>query len=191
MNPRLFRKVIDTFRKAGIAFEVPDSPDSLSGLAIVDEEFVKLFGEPKKAEDVIVVKSVNDVDALIWKVLGVEEKSVLVGVDVGAKIAYAIIKGNVVIEYGKVSTVKEFRKIMSKLLKGNAGSACFAGVGVPASPELKEIAYEISEALLELGCDVKLTEEFRSSSERPPPLVGSDNVKDSDIRAAINLALRW
>ncbi len=86
--------------------------------------------------------------------------------------------------------VDEFRQAIERALAGVEKTVCHARVGVPASPELREVAYEVSEVLLKLGCEVRLTEEFRSSSDRPPPLIGVEKIKDSDIRAAINLALR-
>lgn len=189
LNPRVFRRVIEVLRNSGVSFEVPDSPEALRDIAIVDKEFLQVFGEPR-AENAIVVEDAKDIENLIRKVLGVEGKSVLIGVDVGARIAYVIIRGNVIVGYGKVGKVSEFRQAIERALTGTERTACHARVGVPASPELREVAYEVSEVLLELGCEVRLTEEFRSSSERPPPLIGTEKVKDSDIRAAINLALR-
>ncbi len=189
LNPRLFRRVIDVLRNSGVSFEVPDSPESLRDIVIVDKEFLRMFGSPK-AESVFVVEGAEDAEALIRRVLGIEKKSVLIGVDIGAKIAYVIIRGNVIVKYGKVSSVNEFRAAIAGAVAGTGRTVCHARVGVPASPELREVAYEVSELLLELGCEVRLTEEFKSSSERPPPLVGAEKIKDSDIRAAINLALR-
>lgn len=189
LNPRIFRRVIEVLRNSGVSFEVPDSPEALRDIAVVDREFLQVFGAPK-AKDVIVIENVEGVETLMRKVLGVEEKSALVGVDVGAKIAYVIIQGNVVVGYGKVVGVDEFRQAMEKALAGTKKTMCHARVGIPASPELRKVAYEISEVLLRLGCEVRLTEEFMSSSEHPPPLIGAEKIKDSDIRAAINLALR-
>jgi len=189
LNPRVFRRVIEVLRSSGVSFEVPDSPEALRDIAVVDREFLQVFGAPK-AEDMIVIEDVGDAETLIRGVLGIEEKSALIGVDVGARIAYVIIRGNVVVGYGKVMEVDEFRQAIERALAGTKKTICHARVGVPASPELREVAYEVSEVLLKLGCEVRLTEEFRSSSERPPPLIGAEKIKDSDIRAAINLALR-
>jgi len=189
LNPRVFRRVIEVLRNSGISFEVPDSPEALRDVVVVDKEFLQALGSPR-AKEVIVVEDVEDAEALIRRVLGVEKKSTLIGVDVGARIAYAIIQGNVIVGYGKVMEINELQRAIENALAGKERVACHARVGVPASPKLREIAYEVSEVLLRLGCEVRLTEEFRSSSERPPPFIGVEKIKDSDIRAAINLALR-
>ncbi len=181
--------MIETLRDSGISFEVPDSPKTLRHVVIIDREFLQVFGTPD-AEEVIVVEDPEDVVELIHRVLGVEEKSTLIGVDVGARIAYVVIRGNFIIGYGKVGEVSEFKQTIKSIIADRGRTACHARVGVPASPKLREVAYEVSRTLLELGCEVRLTEEFRSSSEHPPPLIGVERIRDSDIRAAINLALR-
>lgn len=189
LNPRVFRRVIEVLRSSGLSFEVPDSPEALRDIVVIDREFLQMFGAPK-AEEMIVIEDVRGAETLIRRILGIEGKSTLIGVDVGARIAYVVIRGNAVVEYGKVMGVDEFQRAIERALVSTEKTVCHARVGVPASFELRRVAYEIAEALLKLGCEVRLTEEFRSSSERPPPLIGAEKIKDSDIRAAINLALR-
>ncbi len=59
LSPRVFRRVIEVLKSSGVSFEVPDSPEALRDIAIVDREFLQVFGVPK-AEEMIVIEDVRD-----------------------------------------------------------------------------------------------------------------------------------
>lgn len=191
-NPRIFRLFLDCARRYGLEFSVPDTPScAKEEVLVVDEEAIKLLNI--RCGNYVIVNESN-IESIIAKLMGIRESPVItVGLDLGSKIAYAILADNKLIDFGYVTTEDLISKL-SRLKRVLNPKKIITRIGMPSSDELINKLKEISEKLLEIGAEVYIVNEERSSS--PSKLIRSfgditgNLIKNKDINAALNLALR-
>ncbi|MCD6340580.1 MAG: hypothetical protein J7L51_01330, partial [Desulfurococcales archaeon] len=199
-NPRLFRKFKDIAEKFAIEYSVPNTLEDIKNydIVIADEEAHQLIERNskcvKKGPKIAVVSSEEDMISLISSIItGNEENTryLVVGVDLGSKIAYAVFADNLLISVGITLDLNDFLATLSKLRTALRPSRAVIKIGLPGSDELYQLLLKLLKVALRYGYEAYIIDESRTTAKPLPCFRGLKNVRTTkDINAAINIALR-
>ncbi len=199
-NPRLFRKFKDIAEKFAIEYSVPSTLKDLENydLVIADEEARQLLESSSKCvrncPKMAVVSSEEDIISLISSIITGSEEStqyLVVGVDLGSKIAYAVFADNLLISVGITLDPNDFLATLSKLRRALKPSRAVIKVGLPGSDELYQLLLKLLKAALDYGYEAYIIDESKTTAKPLPRFRGLKNVRTTkDINAAVNIALR-
>ena len=199
-NPRLFKKFKNTAEKFAIEYSVPSTLKDLENydLVIADEEARQLLESSSKCvrncPKMAVVSSEEDIISLITSIItGSEETTryLVVGVDLGSKIAYAVFADNLLISVGITLDPNDFLATLSKLRRALKPSRAVIKVGLPGSDELYQLLLKLLRAALDYGYEAYIIDESKTTAKPLPRFRGLKNVRTTkDINAAVNIALR-
>ncbi len=199
-NPRLFRKFKDLAEKFALEYTVPSALEDLENydLVIADEEANQLLksssGYVKNRPRIVVIKCEEDIINLISSIIrGGEESTqyLVVGVDLGSKIAYAVFADNLLISVGVTLDLNNFLATLGKLRRALKPSKAVIKIGLPGSDELYQLLLKLLKAALEYGYEAYIIDESKTTVKPLPRFKGLKNVKTTkDINAAVNIALR-
>lgn len=170
---------------------------------LVDREGHKLLRNQSKIIEsmcnVIVVPE-SDVEKIVITLLGIVTEHVLViGIDLGKRIAYAIIANHLVVDVGYKDDYRKLVERINELKRKLKPKKVIVRIGMPLSKDLIDTLSSLTEELLRMNYDVYVVSEVRSSKEFEVPTallerslknIPRDLLKSDDIRAAIILALR-
>lgn len=210
-NPRIFREFIKVAREYNMDFEViNDICDYLrhineSRVLIIDKEGINIIksicssNQLNKLSNIegnlIILEHLKDVRKVILSTLGGSTKPVLIcGIDIGKKLAYAILSNDILVEFGYCATPEDVIKRIKQVSLEISPQRIIVQVGKPSNKELVDVAYYLLSLSLDEGFETYLVDESKSSKEisnyLKPSLKGIAIPKDNNIRAAISLALR-
>ncbi|RLG77056.1 MAG: hypothetical protein DRO14_02900 [Thermoprotei archaeon] len=199
-NPRLFRKFKDIAEKFAIEYSVPNTMEDIENydIVIVDEEAHQLIERSskcvKKGPKIAVVSSEEDMISLISSIIAGNEENIrylVVGVDLGSKIAYAVFADNLLISVGITLDLNDFLATLSKLRTALRPSRAVIKIGLPGSDELYQLLLKLLKAALRYGYEAYIIDESRTTARPLPRFRGLKNVRTTkDINAAVNIALK-
>ncbi|MEM2594531.1 MAG: hypothetical protein QW529_01035 [Sulfolobales archaeon] len=195
MNPRLSLELVALLRKYGIRFRVPMDLRDLCynrELLVTDNEGLEYITENKVSiepcADVLTVNSAEEVySVLLSRIIGTSSP-ISVGIDLGKRIAYAVLAGRRLLTCDYVDRVEEIRIIIEKL---NALKPRIILLGIGAE-YLRELPAEIS-SIIESGrvAATYIIEEEKTNRSIIPKLAGVEvNDLHEDLKAAIAIAIK-
>ncbi len=189
-NPRLMRRFAKLAGKLGLTYSVPKEVGTKvsADVIIIDDECLEHYEIDSNTAYLVTDSNVENV---VSEVVGVRRASVLmVGVDLGASIAYAAFADKELVSAGKVCEPRDFFQRLRELMSFIEPRKIIVKVGLPETNDADEVLNEVIEGLLKMGCVTYLVDESRTSIEAPKIALRRLKVKDDDILAAINIALR-
>ncbi|MCD6428951.1 MAG: hypothetical protein J7L12_04995 [Desulfurococcales archaeon] len=199
-NPRLFRKFKDIAERFAIEYSVPSSLEDLENydLIVVDEEARQLLESSNKRlgnrPKIVVVSNEEDVISLISGIItgsGGSTQYLIVGVDLGSKIAYAVFADNILISVGISLDPNDFLATLSKLKRALKPSRAVIKIGLPGSDELYQLLLKLLKVAIDCGYEAYVIDESKTTAKPLPRFRGLKNVRTTkDINAAVNIALR-
>jgi len=170
---------------------------------IVDEEgyaIISTYSEGIKYSCEILNISKSDIEKVIITLLGiVTERIIMIGIDLGKRIAYAVIADHTVIDVGYKDNYKDLVNRINELKSKLKPKKVIVRIGMPLSKDLVNILSSLTEELLRLNYDVYVVSEVKSSKEFEVPTtllerslknIPRELLKSDDVRVAIILALR-
>lgn len=144
--------------------------------------------------------SKDNIEELVINLLDiVTEHTLIVGIDLGKRIAYAIIADHLIIDVGYKNNYKDVIERVNELKSKLKPKKVIVRIGMPLSKNLIEVLSPMTEELLRMNHEVYIVSEVRSSKELEVPTtllersfknIPKNLLKSDDIRAAIILALR-
>ncbi|OYT49137.1 MAG: hypothetical protein B6U85_00245 [Desulfurococcales archaeon ex4484_42] len=176
---------------------------SISDKLIVDKEGYAIIstrsGRIKHSCEILNI-SKGDIEKAIITLLGVvTEHIMIIGIDLGKRIAYAVIADHTVIDVGYKDDYKELVSRINELKNKLKPKKVIVRIGMPLSKDLIDVLSSLTEELLRLNYDVYVVNEVKSSKEFEVPTtllerslknIPRDLLRSDDVRAAIILALR-
>lgn len=189
-DPRLMRKFAKLAGELGLTYSVPKEVGVKvsADVIIIDDECLEHYEINSNAAYLV---TNSNIESVVSEVAGVRRASALmVGVDLGASIAYAAFADRELVSAGKVCEPKDFFQRLRELMSFIEPRKVIIKVGLPETNNADEVLGEVIEGLLKMGCITYLVDESRTSTEAPKIALRRLNVKDDDILAAINIALR-
>lgn len=196
VNPRIFIEVISALRKYGVEFRVPDTLDDIcfeDEILIVDGEGLSAVGGLKQIKkvcrDVLEVREPHMVNTTVLDIIFRNSKIVSIGIDVGKRIAYAVLVGGKLITYGYVNSMNEINKVISIFGNSNSPRTILLGIGAEhAELILGELPIILAN---EKVTAAYIVEESNTNKAITSELIGI-NTKNltRDFRAAISIAVR-
>lgn len=195
LDPRLSLELMSLLRKYGVDFRAPAGLSDLcygQELLIVDEEglnYVKENGASvESCLGTIVISRAEEIyTTLLARILDTYAP-ISIGIDLGKRIAYAVLVGGRLLAYDYVDRVEEIKGIIKKL---NAMKPRVVLLGIGAE-YLRELPREISEVLeSENIAAAYIIEEERVNKTVTPRFVGTEaDGLPEDLRAAIAIAIK-
>jgi len=189
-NPRLMRRFAKLASKLGLTYSVPKEVGTKvsADVIIIDDECLEHY---EIDSNIAYLVTDSNVENVVSEVAGVRRASVLmVGVDLGASIAYAAFADKELVSAGKVCEPRDFLQRLRELMSFVEPRKMIVKVGLPETSDVNGVLDEVIEGLLKMGCVTYLVDESRTSTEAPKIALRRLKVKDDDILAAINIALR-
>jgi len=192
-NPKLFKLFMDLARRYGLTFNVPNSVDELvsCNTLLVDEEGVrvlKLSDRSFKHLDPIVVNR-NSIVRAVLKLAGVNEPiTLLIGIDIGNRIAYAMFANNVMVKHGYVADVKGFEDVVNEMQRTIRPYRTVVKIGYSRNKYIAGKVSELASRLKEVfEADVLIVNEEGTSKGTNFNFLGH---LSRDVRAATNIAFK-
>lgn len=189
-DPRLMRKFVKLADELGLTYSVPGSSETKvsADIIIIDDECLEHYEINSNTAYLVANDNVKNI---VSEVAGIRKASVLmVGVDLGANIAFAVFADKELVNVGKVREPKDFFQRLKELVDFVEPRKVIVKVGLPEINDVDNVVGEILEGLLRMGYIAYLVDESRTSVEAPKMVLRKLTVKDDDILAAINIALR-
>ena len=189
-DPRLMRKFIKLANELGLTYSVPKKVKTnvTADIVIIDNECLDYY---EIDSSVAYLVTDDNVKSVVSEIAGIRRAMVLmVGVDLGAYIAYAVFADKELIDVGKVRRPENFFQRISELIDIVEPHKVIVKVGMPETNSVDDTLEEIIEGLLRRGYVTYLVDESRTSIETPKIVLKKLTVKDDDILASINIALR-
>ena len=195
VDPRLMLELLSHLRKLGIDFRVPRGLDDLclrGEVLLVDLEglgYVSKAGDVGRGcHEVITVSSAEEaLRAVIGRVL-TETTPVSIGVDLGKRLAFAVLLGNRLLTYDYADSIDSIRDLIERLGHSDNRTILLgigAGYARELPPELLDLLGD------ERVCAAYIVEEEGSNEAVASELVDSDaRSLPRDVRAAIIIAMR-
>ncbi|MCS7099766.1 MAG: hypothetical protein NZ925_05440, partial [Sulfolobales archaeon] len=122
LNPKLFLELAPLLRRYRVEFRVPMELKELcfSGeVLVVDTEsldFIKRSGVSVDAcREVIVADSVEEVRSTVLSRVFKGRGPISIGIDLGKRIAYAVLAGGDVLSYGYIDSLKSVLEVVKRL----------------------------------------------------------------------------
>jgi len=199
-NPRLLKKFKDIAEKFPLEYSVPDTLSNIVDydVIILDEEAYRLIDNDilclSKNRKIYRVDDEEDLIRVILRIITGSETGMhylAVGVDLGSKIAYAVLADNMLIGAGTVLSPEEFLAMLIKLKRALKPLRAVIKVGLPGSDTLYQLLLKLLKQATQSGYEVYVIDESRTTSKPLPHFKGLRNIRTTkDINAAINIALR-
>lgn len=196
-NPRLMRKFVKIAKTIGLSYEVPTDLDlslkHVSNLVIIDEECraytsLRKVLEELKAE--VFVVNEGNIASQTLKILGKDRVEVLtLGIDLGSRLAYAIFADDMLIDVGFTESPKELMIRLDEITGDLKPLKTVVKVGVTESRGL-EFVNDLLKFMSMKDLQVFLVDESNTSRETTSYYIKAYDVRDKDLRAAINIALK-
>ncbi len=189
-NPRIMRRFKELADRMKVTYTVPDIGERVveADIVIADEECAEHY--VLKAGEVIKVAE-GDIRQAILCIIGKEEVSVLsVGIDLGSRLAYAVFADENLIAADYAMSYVELLKVINELTTELAPARVEVKVGIPTTDEYYDWLPDFLMGAIDMGVDVYLVEEDKTSSKPLRSFPGVTYVKSKDIDAAINIVFR-
>lgn len=196
LNPRIFLELVSLLRKHGIFFRAPMEFRNLcfdDEFLIVDIEGLKyikeLSGSLETCRDVIVVNKVEEIYSnVLSRVLGDCTTPISIGIDLGKRIAYAILAGGRLLVCDYVDRVEEVKEVIERLSAAGQ-QIILVGIGAEYLNELPAEVIEIMEN--DRIAATYIIDEERTNKALVPMLAGEESKNLSkDLRAAVAIAMK-
>lgn len=189
-DPRLMKKFVKLADELGLTYSVPSSLETKvsADIIIIDDECLEHY-EINSSTAYLVAN--DNVKNIVSEIAGVRKASVLmVGVDLGASIAFAVFADKELVNVGKVRKTEDFFQKLNEIVDFVEPRKVIVKVGLPETSSVDNVIGEILDGLLRMGYVTYLVDESGTSVETPRIVLRGLDVKDDDILAAINIALR-
>lgn len=189
-DPRLMRRFRELASLFKIEYSVPKDPEGTveGGIVIADQECAELF---KIRSDTIHLVTSNNLLDTILRLRGINKVKVLiVGLDPGARLAFAIFADDVLIDTGHVTNYTNFIERLDSLVNELKPEKVIVKVGMPSTQEYYTWLSSLLIELIDRTFDVYLVEETKTSYPPIREFPGINYTRSKDIDAAINIALR-
>jgi len=189
-DPRLMQRFVKLADKLGLIYSVPKEVGvKISAeIIIIDDECLEHYEIDSKVAYLV---TSNNVENIVSEVAGVKGAAVLmVGVDLGASIAYAVFADKELVSTGKVHRHEDFFRILKELISFIEPHKVIIKIGLSETKDLDKDLNEIIKRSSRAGYVVCLVDESKTTTEPPRITLRKHSVKDDDILAAINIALR-
>ncbi len=194
LNPRLFLELKSLLREHGIEFRVPAGLDDLcpnGELLLVDREALEYIRASGASADacpgVVAVSSPGDAyGAVLARVLG-DRSPISIGIDLGKRIAYAVLVGGRLLTCGYTDRATEIRSILERF-SSMGPRVILLGIG---AQYLKELPNDV----LSLIEDERVTAAYMIEEDEVSgavrELVGESIGRlPEDVRASIGIAIK-
>ncbi len=196
-DPKLMRKFVKTAKTVGLSYEVPMDlrvkPKYVNHFVIVDEECMKYTHVQKVIEELkanVVVVNEDNITSQTLKILGINHVEVLtLGVDIGRRLAYAMLADDMLIDVGFVENPKELMSKLDEVVNDLKPSKTVVKVGVTEGRGT-ELISDLFKFITSKNLQIILVDEANTSKETTSYYVKAYGVRDKDLRAAINIALK-
>ncbi len=196
-DPKLMRKFVKTAKTVGLSYEVPMDlrvkPKYVNHFVIVDEECMKYTHVQKVIEELkanVVVVNEDNITSQTLKILGINHVEVLtLGVDIGRRLAYAMFADDMLIDVGFVENPKELMSKLDEVVNDLKPSKTVVKVGVTEGRGT-ELISDLFKFVASKNLQIILVDEANTSKETTSYYVKAYGVRDKDLRAAINIALK-
>ncbi len=200
-DPRVWRKFLELSEGLNVSFRVPKdlSPEELRNCdsILVDVQALAILARRgadlnTMCREVLVVSSEENLLSPLLKFAGFTDVSRLTaGIDIGGSMAYVVLADGTYLTSGKSHEVRKVVGVLSKVREALRPLNSIVKVGVPHSEELLHLFKALTDSLLAEGFEVYLIDEFNTTLKPFPRIRGvPKKLKDKDLRAAINIALR-
>jgi phage-related holin len=192
-DPRLFRKFLERARSLRINVRVPMGLDDIKaeGVLIVDKEGLRIVENRIRHGVKVEVIDEKNLDKKLLEVLGLKKVSTLiVGVDIGRKIAYAVFADYILVGTGYVNNAIELLNKLTELREALTPFKAIVRIGMPGPDHLYNTLSNILELLAKSDFETYLVDEEKSTSRPLQSIKGLSKKFPMDINAAINIALR-
>ncbi|MEM4600996.1 MAG: hypothetical protein QXF63_04695 [Sulfolobales archaeon] len=195
LDPRLSLELVALLRKYGLRFRIPMGLRDLClnhELLVTDNEGLEYITKSKVSTELCVeVLNINNVEeiysVLLPRILDTSSP-ISVGIDLGRRIAYAVLAGRRLLTCDYVDRVEEIKNIIERL-SSLKPRIILLGIG---AEYLKELPAEISSIIeSEKVAAAYIIEEEKTNRSIIPRLAGVEVDKlPEDLKAAIAIAVR-
>ncbi|MCX8184481.1 MAG: hypothetical protein RMI56_06370 [Sulfolobales archaeon] len=195
LNPRLFLDLVSILRRHRIKFRVPMNLDELcldSELLVVDTEGLNYINKSKISADicreVIIVSSSDEVHNAILSRVFESCSPISIGIDLGKRIAYAVLAGGHLLFYDYVDSLRSVLEVVERLNTAKT-RVVLVGIGAEYLRDMPDEVYDLVEN--EKVTAVYIVEEENTNRAFLPKLFDEDieNLPE-DLRAAIVIAIK-
>jgi hypothetical protein len=195
VEPKIFLEVISTLRKYGVKFRVPNDLNDVcfnGEVLIVDDEGLNLTRELKQVKEVcggiLKVREPREVGTTVMNAILGESNLISIGIDVGKRIAYAVLAGGKLVTYGYVDSVSDVNELLDSL-GGSSSRTVLLGIG---AEHVEHVLEDLSTILSnEVVTAAYIVEEKNTNKAMTPELIGADTENlTKDFRAAISIAMK-
>lgn len=192
-------KLMNVFRNfselVDLDYTVFESYESLreASTLIVDDECLELIKKDHDLSKVRVVRvSEDNVLARVLELVGVSRvEALVVGVDPGnTLINYVVFANNVLLSYGSVKKFSELAEVLDKIKSLLRPEKVVVKVGVSPAGFWESFMPEVLRMAEEGRYSLVLVDESSTTDACPTTYIGRKDIKDPDLRACINIALR-
>ncbi len=174
---------------------MPDVSDVMcfkDEILVVDEEGLNVAGDLRQLEKVcggiLEVREPREVGTTVLDIILRDSKLVSIGIDIGKKIAYAVLAGGKLVTYGYVDSMSEISKLLD-MFGRSSSRTILLGVGAErAEHVLGDLSTILDD---ERVAAAYIVEESNTNRAVTPELIGVDTKNlTRDFRAAISIAVR-
>ncbi|MEM0025080.1 MAG: hypothetical protein QXZ48_03505 [Zestosphaera sp.] len=194
-NPKLMNIFKNLSNLIDLHYKVFELQDDLreATTLLVDEECFELIKKNYDVSKVRVMKiSEDNVLTSLLELVGVTKvETLVVGVDLGnAIVNYVIFANNVLLDYGYVKRFSDLAEILSKVKNSLGPERVVIKVGVSPAGFWESFMSEVLRIVEEGKYSLVLVDEDSTTGTCPTTYIGRKDLKDPDLRACINIALR-
>lgn len=195
LNPRLSLELISLLRKYGVRFRAPSGLDDLcqsQELLVVDGEglsYIKDNGvSTDSCLDEIVIGGIEDIHTNLMPRILDAYAPISVGIDLGKRIAYAVLVGGRLLAYDYVDRVEDIKRVIEDL--GAMGPrVVLLGIGAEYLRELPREIYELLESE-NVAAAYVIEEESVNKTVTPRFVDAEVGGLPEDLRAAVAIAIK-
>ncbi len=190
-NPRLFREITEVLNKLKVSYTVPrELPvvmEGIEGDVIADEECKAYVKGTKR---VFIVHEDNLLKVAL-SIDGRKARTLHIGLDIGARIAYVALIDDLLAEWGYVDSSRALIYRMRSLVKSLSPEKVIVKVGAPGRKMPRSII-RISRLMKNEGYDTYIVNEVKSNQALAiiKSVFPEAAQAGKDIVAALNIALR-
>ncbi len=182
------REFMDLARSLGIRYSVPEpfTKRIKADIVVIDEECLSNYLVDSKAAYLV---NNDNLKTIALELAGLREVgTLLVGIDVGSLIAYAVFANNKLVKSGKVRNSRDLINVLEELKESIKPLRTVVKIGESVLSSNTNNLMDLVENLVDLGYSVYIVEENETSRNAPSMLRG--DIKDKDVNAAVNIALK-
>lgn len=160
---------------------------------VVDEECFELIRRSYEISRVrVVMVSEDNILARLLELVGVSKvEALVVGVDPGdTTVNYVIFADNVLLGYGSLKKFSDLAEVLKNIRNSLHPARVVIKVGVPPARFWESRMSEVLEMVEEGRYTLILVDESSTTDACPTAYIGKKDLKNPDLRACINIALR-